>query len=145
MVYSILKELVVTDTGLLLPQQTAHRFLPLLSFFLHSFLLLASLLCYSLSHCQGCLIIQALCHKAAEYSISHLLMASAFCLMFKTKRAPTPSLWTCSGWQISFCPQRTDFSQRKKYCLFMGECEPTILTLGKGCTPHALVSWTHKY
>lgn len=45
-------------------------------------------------------------------------MASAFSLsystiMYQAQRAPTPSLWTCSGWEMSFSPQHSDFSQGK--------------------------------
>lgn len=58
-----------------------------------SFPPISYLLCSCLSHCHGCLIIQALCHKAAENPISHLLMASAFSLsysniMSQAQRAP---------------------------------------------------------
>lgn len=67
----------------------------------------------------------------AENPISHLLMASAFSLsystiMFQAQRAPTPSLWTCSGWEMSFCPQHTDFTQGKNIgSLWRGECGRT--------------------
>lgn len=106
-VHSSLKNLVVANTGLPLPSLSLCNPPPI-----------SYLPCSCLYHCHDCLIIQALCHKAAENPISHLLMASAFSLsystiMYQAQRAPTPSLWTCSGWEMSFSPQHSDFSQGK--------------------------------
>lgn len=95
----LFKEVVVADTGLtvaLTNNWVQYSFLPLLGFSLCSSIPISYLLCSCLSLWHVCLIVYALCHKAAENPISHLLMASAFSLsystiMYQAQRAPTPS------------------------------------------------------
>lgn len=133
---------MVATSGLLLPSQItpceAFSNCPASS----SAFPISYLFCSCLSHCHGCLIIQALCHKAAENPISHLLMVSVFSLsystiMYQAQWAPTASLWMCSGWKMSLCPQHTDFSQGKNITpLWRGRTWFQILTM----MPHFFTS-----